>query len=205
MSQPGSDAVAAAGVGADIYGSEKAAIRNMRESKRSRAFALYLMSTAHQRAVKDLQAAGLNPVLTATGPKAFGSAVANQASVQSSTRGMAGTGAKLAKLAPERELLRAQRKMVEQGESTSISQEELNYQQAFRAKEETRLKALQADLLEIPATPGQIFGSWKQEPEKAKKYMGNAWEWLKGTMNYYKDQWLGNEQRSKAEKDKEDN
>ena len=59
--------IAAASVAADILGNQSTNRANLRNTRENNAHQLMMSSTAHQREVKDLQQAGLNPILSARG------------------------------------------------------------------------------------------------------------------------------------------
>lgn len=56
-----------AGPIAEFIGAERANRASAKEAHRQMDFQRYMSDTAHQREVKDLRAAGLNPILSATG------------------------------------------------------------------------------------------------------------------------------------------
>ena len=59
--------IAAASVVADALGNDSTNRANLRNTRENNAHQLMMSSTAHQREVKDLRKAGLNPVLSARG------------------------------------------------------------------------------------------------------------------------------------------
>lgn len=95
------------GAGASIIGGERANRANAKESKRNRKFQERMSSTAHQREVKDLIAAGLNPILSATGGGGASTPGGSMARMENSARDVSSNISKTAQLKTQIEATKA--------------------------------------------------------------------------------------------------
>lgn len=102
---------AAIGGLASIFGANKQNAANAKQAALNRQFQERMSSTSHQREVKDLRAAGLNPILSASkGASTPGGA---QAQMQNTMEQAANSAANLVHIKKQVELLDAQRQKVQ--------------------------------------------------------------------------------------------
>lgn len=105
------------------------------EAQKNRDFQERMSSSAHQRAVQDLQAAGLNPILAAGGP---GASSPGGATAQSFQADPAGAGQKAASSAIDAMRTKKEMEATTQAISTARAQEDLAHDQAFKVVAERR-------------------------------------------------------------------
>lgn len=119
------DLAAAAGSAfGNIAGGLISNAQNKREAERNRSFQAYMSNTSHQREVKDLKAAGLNPLLSATGGASTPTGA--QATVENVASGAISSALQAGRIKQELEATK-------QGIATAESAEKLNDANAAKA------------------------------------------------------------------------
>lgn len=124
-------------VAAAIGGSLVSGLFSSREASRNRSFQEDMSSTSYQRAVEDLRAAGLNPILAAKvgGASTPYGAMANIPDLGASMSSAMSSSLGWEKVEQEKGLLEAQTKAAEASAEQSASQAGLNQQQTANLKQ----------------------------------------------------------------------
>lgn len=126
----------------EAHSAEKVKDAQLEEADRNRQFQERMSNTAHQREVKDLREAGLNPILSGYGGSGASTPSGSVAQLTNPRKGLADTVVNSARSGLEAQRSKAEVDLAKQGIATQKSQEALN--------EANRLKVLSdRDLIEV--------------------------------------------------------
>lgn len=132
---------------AQIAGQQQTNALSIAEAQKNRDFQERLSNTAHQREVADMKAAGLNPILSATGGSGASTASGNMAQLENPWKGTT-TEVNAARKIQEVEKVRNLMDMVRLGNETAMTKSNiaLNDQKELYTMDAARAQRADADL-----------------------------------------------------------
>lgn len=192
-----------------------------REAKKQRKFAKHMYKHRYRYSVEDMRAAGINPLLAVQGgmsvggaPQGSAAAQANPAAALGAATGAGGGLGKQKEEAKSRRELRSYEKQLLASQATSAQAAAQNQRaQALSAREQTRISAAQAQLLEQEAAwsaqnpivreQGFVAKNMPKTPLGLSQTLGvGASKLLQQWYRDYQNDQLGNKSRYRADRRK---